>query len=162
MIRCVLQYEVQVGYARPNLFYLHSLVHTNTPLPPLLEPLEFLLGAWRVSYNSHQHYPTDFAVYGTGYYEELHFNVVPPTMFGSPYINITYWARNNGNKTDIQSYVGFMTVRPTAQGIKVGSMIVGNTGITVIEEGFIGEQTMNVTAQYLVAHPKNQGKLPRT
>lgn len=56
-------------------------------LPPLLEPLKFLLGVWNVHYNSSHHFPTDFLNLQNGYYEEIEFSIPNVSMFGMPNVN---------------------------------------------------------------------------
>lgn len=64
-----------------------TTINTDKPLPPLLEPLSFILGVWSLDYPSANNYPTNFDDSTPGYYEEINFFVPTVSMFGLPNIN---------------------------------------------------------------------------
>ncbi len=70
--------------------YWLFLVFTDTPIPPILEPLEFLIGEWVANYSNFHRYPVDFNKESVNSYSDrIVFSITEVPMFGTPSINFT-------------------------------------------------------------------------
>uniref|UniRef100_A0A915JFS7 Uncharacterized protein n=1 Tax=Romanomermis culicivorax TaxID=13658 RepID=A0A915JFS7_ROMCU len=91
----------------------NTSVLDNMPLPPILEPLEFLIGKWLVNNTNRLRYPVDFPDATKHYYESLEFSIPNVAMFGTPSINYSAIAQSIEDPSDIQTTVGFMSLNPS-------------------------------------------------
>uniref|UniRef100_A0A0R3S772 Protein male abnormal 7 n=1 Tax=Elaeophora elaphi TaxID=1147741 RepID=A0A0R3S772_9BILA len=105
-------------------------VLSNIPVPPTLEPLQFMVGQWYSVASKGFRYPTDMYLNS---YEEL-LDVVPAEvpMFGTPSFNFTSICRS-GNDTRVVR--GFLTLRANSFPIEVAVLSSSNEGLTMVELG---------------------------
>uniref|UniRef100_A0A1I7XV85 DUF1794 domain-containing protein n=1 Tax=Heterorhabditis bacteriophora TaxID=37862 RepID=A0A1I7XV85_HETBA len=123
------------------------VIITDSPLPPVLIPLSWLLGVWQVHVKGFRNraydYPFDFDA--SGYNETLSFTVAKAVMFGTPSINFTSESISDDDPSNVHCHNGFMTIRQYApngdNAEKAALMTVNNVvmilGVAFVEEGDI-------------------------
>lgn len=101
---------------------------------PALKPLEFLVGKW-VSVSAEGHFPTiqDFS-----YSEELTIEEI-----GQPVLNFKAISRMNERPMHLES--GFFRIVPGTD--EVSTLMAHNFGITVVEEGIVNGNTINLDSK---------------
>ncbi|CAJ0581935.1 unnamed protein product, partial [Mesorhabditis spiculigera] len=124
-------------------------------LPPMLEPLSWLVGKWVARTSSGQRFPTTL----TGPYEEiLDVQISEVPAFDRPGINISIFAKSLDN-WETHSELGFMTGKPFNEDNGflreagpgedlVAIELVSNTGLMTIEEGIIRGQSIVIESKY--------------
>ncbi|MCP9266450.1 Protein male abnormal 7 [Dirofilaria immitis] len=96
----------------------------NIPVPPTLEPLQFMVGRWYSVASKGLRYPTDMYLNS---YDEL-LDVVPAEvpMFGTPSFNFTSICRS---RNDTRVVRGFLTLRANSFPIEVAVLSSSNEEI---------------------------------
>uniref|UniRef100_A0A915KT56 Uncharacterized protein n=1 Tax=Romanomermis culicivorax TaxID=13658 RepID=A0A915KT56_ROMCU len=82
-------FDVNCAVSCEQCTFDNKTILTNVPLPPALEPLEFLLGTWHLNTTDFRRIPVNFANDSLGYYERIVFDVPFVPMFGSPSVNFS-------------------------------------------------------------------------
>ncbi|WKY17077.1 hypothetical protein Q1695_001586 [Nippostrongylus brasiliensis] len=126
---------------RPDPDYIEP----ETPLPPALEPLQFLLGKW---YSQGLRFPTD--VYANEYEEVLDVAPASVPMFGPPSLNLTSKSWHGDDTRVIQ---GFVTLKPNSFPPEVAILSTSNEGLNMIELGVLKHSVLTMNVSYMQVHP---------
>ncbi|CAJ0933827.1 unnamed protein product, partial [Mesorhabditis belari] len=118
------------------------------PLPPALEPLQFMIGKWYSQAAKGLRFPTDF--YANEYEEILEIWPSETPMFGPPSLNLTSrcWV---GNDTRLMH--GFITLKPNTFPPEAAILSTSNEGLNMIELGKIKNQVLTLNVSYMQVHP---------
>ncbi|CAI4224287.1 unnamed protein product [Auanema sp. JU1783] len=155
-------FDVNCAASCEQCIFDNTTLTTETPLPPVLLPLAWLLGEWQTHQrggfkNRTIHFPLDMEE-SNGYNETITFSVAKGLMFGTPSINYTSIAVADNDQYNVHESNGFITVRQYApkgeeQITRAALMTVSNTGVTLIEEGDV------MTTRTTMGHHLNMGIL---
>ncbi|KAM3727063.1 Protein male abnormal [Dirofilaria immitis] len=120
----------------------------NIPVPPTLEPLQFMVGRWYSVASKGLRYPTDMYLNS---YDEL-LDVVPAEvpMFGTPSFNFTSICRS---RNDTRVVRGFLTLRANSFPIEVAVLSSSNEGLTMVELGTMSNHVITLNISYMQVHP---------
>ncbi|KRZ54719.1 Protein male abnormal 7 [Trichinella nativa] len=130
--------------------FVNSTVKTKDPLPPLLEPFQWILGKWEVQYGRDLAFPLNMVNAKYGYKEQLTVANQRVLMFGTPYLNFSTVTTSKTNPRDQHVSLGFVTLKPASNPIGVSISSTTNTGITMIEEGEMDGENMKLELKYLI------------
>uniref|UniRef100_A0A183E999 DUF1794 domain-containing protein n=1 Tax=Gongylonema pulchrum TaxID=637853 RepID=A0A183E999_9BILA len=144
----------------------------SLPLPPILEPISWIIGYWETETIAGDRFPVSFQY---PYKEVLDISISEVPMFDRPPVNVSVLAYTS--EGSVHSEVGFMTGKPfhEATGFaeynksshgtdQVAIEMVSNTvnpGITTIEEGELHNGEIVLKLKYKRAVPPALYYLPR-
>ncbi|MFH4981281.1 hypothetical protein AB6A40_007990 [Gnathostoma spinigerum] len=128
-----------------------------TPLPPILEPLAWLIGRWETETTAGLRYPASMV---GPYREVLEIVNSDVPMFDRPPLNITVRAESvDGSDHHVE--VGFITGKPFKEDTgfmrrisgdkridKVAIEMVSNAGLITIEEGYLKNRRIKLALKY--------------
>uniref|UniRef100_A0A8R1TUN0 EGF-like domain-containing protein n=1 Tax=Onchocerca volvulus TaxID=6282 RepID=A0A8R1TUN0_ONCVO len=121
---------------------------SNIPVPPILEPLQFLVGRWYSVASKGLRYPTD--MYLNSYEELLDVAPAEVPMFGTPSFNFTSICRS---RNDTRVVRGFLTLRVNSFPIEVAVLSSSNEGLTMVELGTMSAHVVTLNISYMQVHP---------
>lgn len=121
---------------------------TPIPLPPALEPLQFIMGKWYSQATKGLRYPTDMLAHE--YEELLDISPTQVPMFGPPSLNFTStcWYGD-----DVRLTHGFITLKPNSNPPEVAILSTGNEGLNMIELGTLQQHAVTLNISYMQVHP---------
>ncbi|VDN08432.1 unnamed protein product, partial [Thelazia callipaeda] len=139
------------------------------PLPPILEPVSWIIGQWQTETIVGDRFPVPFQ---QPYKEVLDILLSEVPMFDRPPVNVSIRAYTQEGSE--YNEVGFMTGKPfhEATGFvelnksssghdQIAIEMVSNTGITTIEEGILRNDEIILNLSYKRALPAAYFHLPR-
>ncbi|KHN87244.1 Protein male abnormal 7 [Toxocara canis] len=137
-------------------------------LPPILEPISWMIGKWQTETTSSEHFPVSMS---GPYHEVFDVSISEVPMFDRPPVNISVTATTRTG--DVSREVGFMTGKPfledtgfiefnkpTNGSDQVAIEMVSNTGLITIEEGILQNNEIRLELKYIKSifgpsHPTN-------
>ncbi|MCP9262794.1 Protein male abnormal 7 [Dirofilaria immitis] len=134
----------------------------NIPLPPILEPISWIIGRWETETLAGDRFPVSFE---HPYKEILDISLSEVPMFDRPPVNVSIRAYTNEGSE--YNEVGFMTGKPLRESTgfqkqndssvngndQVAIEMISNTGIITIEEGMLYDGEIFLTLKYKYAIP---------
>ncbi|EFO19769.2 hypothetical protein LOAG_08725 [Loa loa] len=131
------------------------------PLPPILEPISWIIGHWETETLSGDRFPVSFE---QPYKEVLDISLTDVPMFDRPPVNVSIRAYTSDGAE--YNEVGFMTGKPFREATgfqeynksiirndQVAIEMVSNTGVITIEEGMLQNGEILLTLKYKHAIP---------
>ncbi|OUC45106.1 hypothetical protein D917_02018 [Trichinella nativa] len=129
------------------------------PLPPYLELLKQLIGEWDLNSDDSINYPVNFAK--GGYNKVLRIMLTQVPLFDTPSLNYTGFARSKEDSNDIQEEKGFIWVRPAKSPTReVAYMITTNSGISMLQEGHLKNNYIQLHTVHDANHPYSRCEQP--
>uniref|UniRef100_A0A5S6QUW5 ShKT domain-containing protein n=1 Tax=Trichuris muris TaxID=70415 RepID=A0A5S6QUW5_TRIMR len=139
--------------------YDPNTVPPGLPLPPYLELLKPLIGEWHYDSPYPTHFPVNFL--GGGYTKTVRIMLTEVPLFDTPSLNYTGVARSKLNPDDVQEEKGFLWVRPgVTPSRQVAFMLVTNTGVSMLQEGYLTGNTIHLRTVHDVNHPYSRSEQP--
>nr|CRZ22277.1 Bm3475 [Brugia malayi] len=131
------------------------------PLPPILEPISWIIGRWETETLAGDRFPISFE---HPYKEILDISLTDVPMFDRPPVNV--FIRAYTKEGSEYNEVGFMTGKPFREltgfqeynkslngNDQIAIEMVSNTGIITIEEGMLRNGEILLTLKYKRATP---------
>ncbi|VDK47207.1 unnamed protein product, partial [Anisakis simplex] len=149
--RWAMEDKCELVRSQTNFFDMNCAVscHTCTPkpdqqlseipIPPALEPLQFMVGKWHSLAAKGLRYPTD--MYSNSY-EEV-FDVIPAEVPMS--------TSRSGNDTRITQ--AFLTLKTNSNPTEVAVLSTGNEGLNMVELGTVDDHMVMLNISYMQVHP---------
>ncbi|KRZ94908.1 Protein male abnormal 7 [Trichinella sp. T8] len=162
--------------------YNLKTIPPGLPLPPYLELLKQLIGEWDLNSDDSINYPVNFAK--GGYNKVLRIMLTQVPLFDTPSLNYTYdtfhifsicqfehtefayylfsgFARSKEDSNDIQEEKGFIWVRPAKSPTReVAYMITTNSGISMLQEGHLKNNYIQLHTVHDANHPYSRCEQP--
>ncbi|KAH7700702.1 Protein F21A3.3, partial [Aphelenchoides avenae] len=130
-------------------------------LPPILEPLAWLIGRWETETFSGLRFPMPM---DSGYREIVDISVSEAPMFDRPALNLSVTAVSSDG-TDSRIALGFITMKPFKEDTgfvqfnmsqtgldQVAIAMVSNSGVITIEEGLMKGESIRLNVTHKLAH----------
>ncbi|KAL1238421.1 Protein male abnormal [Trichinella spiralis] len=150
--------EGRCVWTRKCIYNLKT-IPPGLPLPPYLELLKQLIGEWNLNSDDSINYPVNFAK--GGYNKVLRIMLTQVPLFDTPSLNYTGFARSKEDSNDIQEEKGFIWVRPAKSPTReVAYMITTNSGISMLQEGHLKNNYIQLHTVHDANHPYSRCEQP--
>uniref|UniRef100_A0A915ICV4 THAP4-like heme-binding beta-barrel domain-containing protein n=1 Tax=Romanomermis culicivorax TaxID=13658 RepID=A0A915ICV4_ROMCU len=155
-------FDINCAWSCDQCHMVNSTIRTDMPLPPILEPFDFILGHWTTDSNNEERFPVKFDSATKGFNQTLSFLIANVTMFNTPLLNYSCEAANIADPLDIQVNIGFMTLKPDGPDLyKAWIWSTANNGLTVIEEGWVKEGQLMLKSSMIYTTPASNLTIPK-
>ncbi|VDL73674.1 unnamed protein product, partial [Nippostrongylus brasiliensis] len=131
---------------RPDPDYIEP----ETPLPPALEPLQFLLGKWysQVLTFSDFWHNIGFATFVFRRQKDSDFQPM-----STPTNMRKFWMSKSWHGDDTRVIQGFVTLKPNSFPPEVAILSTSNEGLNMIELGVLKHSVLTMNVSYMQVHP---------